>query len=142
MQTIVPMLAYEDGVAALEWLCQAFGFQEKTRCVDENGVLAHGEIALGDQIIMLAMPSPDYQGLKKHREHCEAARKWSEVPWVINGVMVYVDDIQAQYRQAKAAGATILSELEATYIGTRYRAEDLEGQRWMFVQMPKAGTGL
>jgi len=141
MQTIVPMLAYEDGIAALEWLCKAFGFTEKTRWV-ENGVLTHGEIALGNQIIMLAMPSPDYQGPKRHRESCEAARKWSQVPWIINGLLVYVDDIQTQYRQAKAAGATILSELESTEVGTRYRAEDLEGQRWMFVQMPKAGTGL
>ena len=56
--------------------------------MDEKGVLAHGEIALGDQVIMLAMPSPDYQGPKKHREQCEAARKWSQVPWIINGVMV------------------------------------------------------
>ena len=136
------MLAYEDGIAALEWLCRAFGFTEKARWVDENGVLAHGEIALGDQVIMLAMPSPDYQGPKKHREQCEAARKWSQVPWIINGVLVYVDDIQTQYRQAKAAGATILSEPESTDIGTRYRAEDLEGQRWMFVQKPKAETGL
>jgi len=47
---------------------------------------------------------------------------------------VSVDDVDAHYEQARAAGATILSELEDnTGIGQRqYRAEDLEGHRWMF----------
>ena len=31
MQQIVPMLAYEDGPAALDWLTKAFGFREVTR---------------------------------------------------------------------------------------------------------------
>jgi len=30
-QQIIPMLAYEDGVAAMDWLCKAFGFSEKKR---------------------------------------------------------------------------------------------------------------
>ena len=35
---------------------------------------------------------------------------------------------------AKAKGATILSAIETGDPGTRYRAEDLEGQRWMFME--------
>ena len=53
-----------------------------------------------------------------------------EQPYVIDGVLVYVEDVESHFEKAKAAGATILSPLE----GGRYRAEDLEGHRWMFMQ--------
>jgi PhnB protein len=57
-------------------------------------------------------------------------------PYIVDGVHVSVDDVDAHYGRAVAAGATILSELEDnTGIGQRqYRAEDLEGHRWMFAQ--------
>lgn len=134
MQSVIPMIAYEDGLAALDWLSRAFGFSERIRMVGENGRLAHGEMDTGDGVIMLATPTPDYQSPKRHREHCEAARKWSTVPWIIDGVLVYVDDLRAHFERAKREGAGILSELETGPHGTRYRVEDLEGHRWMFAQ--------
>jgi uncharacterized glyoxalase superfamily protein PhnB len=50
--------------------------------------------------------------------------------------MVYVADVDAHFEQARAAGATILSELEENPdLGERrYRVEDIEGHRLMFVQ--------
>ena len=132
--TVVPMISYEDGVAALEWLQRAFGFEERARMTTPDGRLSHGELAAGDGLIMLASPTPDYQGPKRHREGCEAARKWSAVPWVIDGVLVFVDDIDRHFARAKAAGATILSEIETDPPGKRYRAEDLEGHRWFFIE--------
>lgn len=131
---IIPMLAYEDGVAAMDWLCKVFGFTEKTRWLDDTGRLSHGEITFGDGIIMLASPTPDYQSPKHHRQHCEDAAKWYRVPYIINGVMVCVDDVEKHFQKAKENGATILSGLESGGPGLRYRAEDLEGQRWMFIQ--------
>jgi len=50
--------------------------------------------------------------------------------------MAEVDDTDAHYHRARAAGATILSEPEDQPFGRIYRAEDLEGHRWMFVQAP------
>lgn len=38
-QTVVPMISYEDGVAALDWLVNAFGFRERTRLCDPTGRL-------------------------------------------------------------------------------------------------------
>lgn len=134
-QTVIPMLSYEDGIAAIEWLSRAFGFRERMRMVDkENGRLTHGEMEIGDGIIMLATPTPDYESPKKHREHCEQSRKWAQVPWVIDGVLVYVDDVYKHYEHAKAAGATILTDVETGFPAARYRAEDIEGHRWMFMQ--------
>jgi uncharacterized glyoxalase superfamily protein PhnB len=134
MQGVIPMIAYEDGVAALEWLCKAFGFTEVIRMIGEDGSLAHGELETGGGIVMLATPSPHYQGPRRHREHCDAARKWSTVPWVVDGVLVYVDNVASHCEQARHAGAKILSEPETGPHGTRYRVEDREGHRWMFAE--------
>lgn len=130
----VPMIAYENGPAAMDWLATAFGFVERERMVNDDGVLDHGEMALDDAVIMMATPSPDYQGPRRHREHCEAAAAWSTVPYVIDGVLVAVADLDAHYARAKAAGAMILSEPTDNPYGRSYRVEDIEGHRWMFLQ--------
>jgi uncharacterized glyoxalase superfamily protein PhnB len=133
MPTVIPMLAYEDGVAALDWLSQAFGFRERARRTDASGRLTHGELEAGDGLIMLASPTPVYQGPRRHREHCAAAASWSRVPYIIDGVLVEVDDVDGHCKRARAAGASILSEPANQGEGFRqYRAEDLEGHRWMF----------
>ncbi len=133
-QTVIPMLAYRDGIAALDWLSRVFGFVERTRMLGEDGRLAHGELLANGNLIMLATPSPDYEGPTLHRSHCASTDAWLAVPWVVNGVLVYVDDVQAHYEAAKQAGARILTDVDDGYPGRRYRAEDLEGHRWMFMQ--------
>ena len=133
MADVIPFLTYEDGVAALDWLTKAFGFRETARFTSPDGRLAHGEMSVGDGEIMLASPSPDYASPKRHRAACATAAAWSALPWVIDGVLVYVDDVDAHHARAKAAGALILSEPEDGPPARRYRAEDLEGHRWMFM---------
>jgi uncharacterized glyoxalase superfamily protein PhnB len=131
---VIPMIAYEDGAGALDWLATTFGFRERTRMAGKDGRISHAEMETGEGLIMLASPTPDYESPRRHRESCEPARRWSAVPWVIDGVLVYVDDVVAHYERARRAGARILSEPEADDYGHRYRAEDLEGHRWMFLQ--------
>ena len=126
-------MTYEDGIAALEWLGEAFGFTETARFTSPDGKLAHGEMAIGDSVIMLASPSPDYQCPKRHRQECKSVAAWSAMPWIIDGVLVYVEDVDAHYAKAKAAGAMVLSEPEDGPPARRYRVEDLEGHRWMFM---------
>lgn len=137
-QPVTPMLMYEDGPAAMDWLATAFGFVERTRWLDDHGRLSHGEMvtAGGDGLIMMAGSVPAYEGPRRHREHCAAAAAWHEVPWVLNGIMVRVADVDAHFERAKQAGARILSEPEDAPYGRSYRVEDLEGQRWMFQQPP------
>jgi uncharacterized glyoxalase superfamily protein PhnB len=127
------MIAYEDGPAALDWLARACGFRERTRIMD-GGRLSHAEMETDFGLIMLATPSPDYEGPRRHRAHCEQAHRWSTVPWVVDGVMAYVLDVNTHFTRAERAGATILSPVEDGGPGRRYRAEDLEGHRWMFLQ--------
>jgi PhnB protein len=131
------MIAYEDSAAALDWLTRAFGFRERedSRYTESDGTVSHAEMELGGGVIMLATPTPDYQSPKHHAEVCEHARKWSAVPYIIDGLHVHVDDVDAHFRRARNAGAEILSEPEDQPYGERaYRVADLEGHRWMFAQ--------
>ena len=66
--SVVPMISYEDGIAALEWLRKAFGFRETARLTTPDGKLSHGEMEAGKGLIMLASPTPEYRSPKHHRE--------------------------------------------------------------------------
>src|SRR6059036_1809914 len=133
---LIPMLAYEDGAAAIDWLTRAFGFREQLRFQDEDGTVTHAELETGSGTVMLATPSPDYVSPKRLREISPEARKMAEVPYVIDGVLVEVVDVDAHFARAREAGATTLSEPEdVPDVGVRhYRVEDPEGHRWMFSQ--------
>jgi uncharacterized glyoxalase superfamily protein PhnB len=131
-QAVTPMLTYADGPAAMDWLAAAFGFTDRARWL-EDGRLSHGEMLAGGGLIMLAGMIDGYEGPLRHAEHCATARAWARTPYVVNGVLVRVPDVDAHFARAKAAGARILSEPEDTPYGRLYRVEDLEGHRWMFL---------
>jgi uncharacterized glyoxalase superfamily protein PhnB len=132
---IVPMLSYEDCAAAADWLAQAFGFREHERYADDTGRVTHVTLSLGEGVVMIGWPAAEYESPKHHAKNCERARRWLEVPYVVDGVLVHVDDVDAHCARAREAGARILSEPEDQSFGDRhYRAEDLEGHRWMFAQ--------
>jgi uncharacterized glyoxalase superfamily protein PhnB len=132
------MIAYENAGDAIDWLTAAFGFQEREgqRFTDEDGTVTHAELELEGEVVMLATPNADYQGPRRHRETCEAARRWQDNPWVIDGLFVEVDDVESHHARAVAGGATVIRPLEDNEpVGLRlYTAEDLEGHRWMFGQ--------
>jgi uncharacterized glyoxalase superfamily protein PhnB len=135
-QRLVPFLGYEDAAAAIEWLGAAFGATEKPeqRATDADGTVLHAELDLEGSTIFLSTPE-GYVGSRRHRESCETERGMHENPWVIDGLFVEVDDLDAHFAQAVEAGATILREPEEPGVGYRiYTAEDLEGHRWMFGQ--------
>src|SRR5438093_4075517 len=136
--TVVPMLSYERGAEAIEWLARAFGFREQpgTRHTAADGTVTHAQLEHGDGLIMLATPTPDYQSPNHHRETCAAADRWLVAAWVIDGVLVLGDDVDAHFERAKVAGATMLSTIEDGPVGRLYRVADLEGHRWMFLQPP------
>lgn len=134
-QRIVPMIAYEDAAAAIDWLVQAFGFEERgERYVMDDGTIGHAELQIGGERVMLATPNRDYQSPKTHRRSCAAAARWLDNPWVVDGLLVLVDDLDAHHARALEAGANVIRHPEEGRDGRLYTAEDLEGHRWMFQQ--------
>ena len=134
-QRIVPFIGYEDAAAAIEFLERAFGFRENREARhEEGGTIGHAELELDGATIYLSTP-PGYASPRTLRGESESARRAYDNPWVIDGHFVQVDDVDAHYERAKAAGATIIRERDEPGVGLRlYTAEDPEGHRWMFGQ--------
>ena len=103
-QRVIPMFSYEDVGRAADWIAQAFGFTETGRWADDDGRVTHVNMELDGGMIMLGYPSADYQSPKHHAEVCEQARTWRQTPYVVDGVHVSVDDIDAHYARAQAGG--------------------------------------
>ena len=133
MQPITPFLSYEDVGEALEWLSNVFGFTETFRLTGPGGEVTFGRMELDGGVIFMGPGGPHYQGPRRHAGTCGAARRWLDTPYVVDGVHAVVTDVDAHHERAAAAGARILSPPEDTDHGERiYRAEDLDGHRWMF----------
>ena len=122
MQRIVPYLVYADAPAALEFLVTAFAFEEHFRFPGEEGQLMHAEVGYQDNVVMLASAVAE-MGHASPRD----------LPGHHGSILCYVDDVDAHFERARAAGAEILSEPEDKFYGDRmYGAADPEGHRWYF----------
>jgi uncharacterized glyoxalase superfamily protein PhnB len=135
-QRVFPMIDYEDSRGAIEFLTRAFGFVEdlSQRFTDDDGTIGHAHLTLDGGGITLGQVGGGYQSPAHHAEVCEHARRWLETPYIVDGVLVYVDDLRAHFERARSQGATILTPIEEDFPGPRYRAADHEGHRWMFMQ--------
>ncbi len=130
-QKFIPMLAYADAEAALEFLCVAFGFEETMRLEMPDGRIGHAEVALGDHIVMLASAYPE-MGF-------QSPLKLGAVP---SQLMCWIDDVDAHHARARAAGAVIaVPPMDQDHGARVYRAIDLEGHRWIFASGGHADTG-
>jgi uncharacterized glyoxalase superfamily protein PhnB len=115
MPTLYPGLSYRDAPAAVAWLAKAFGFEELLVVPGPEGTVAHAELRFGTGVLMMgSMRDVD-------------AGRTQRAPYV------YVDDVDAHYDRAKAAGAEITMALHANdYGGRGYAGRDLEGNEWSF----------
>ena len=130
-QRIVPMLAYDDAPAAIEFLCEAFGFEVRSRMDMPDGRVGHAEVGYQGSVVMLA---------STWREGGMASPQ--ELSGVHAQLYCRVDDVDAHWARALAAGATLLGEPEDQPYGERsYRALDPEGHRWIFATPSSDGGG-
>jgi uncharacterized glyoxalase superfamily protein PhnB len=127
------MVGYEDVAGAADWLVRAFGFAEVER-FDHEGEVVRATLRLGTGVVMLGKPGDSYVNPLRLRRQCQAAARMYSVPWVVDGVWVQVDDVDAHRERARETGATLLGEIEDGPVGRLYRVKDPEGHRWMFAQ--------
>ena len=121
------MLAYADAAGAIEFLCDAFGFEVVMRLDGPDGTVGHAELQLGDAGAAVELASV-------WREAGMATP--AELPAVASQIGVELDsaaDVDAHYERARAAGAIVVGEPTDQEYGLRtYRAIDPEGHRWYF----------
>jgi uncharacterized glyoxalase superfamily protein PhnB len=109
--SIYPVIRYRDVRAGIEFLENAFGFRP-VHVYEEGGSIVHAELAYGDGMVMIG-PAQD-----------DVTPGWSYVA---------VDDADAHFEHAKAAGAEITRAIEDQEYGSRdYSARDPEGNVWSF----------
>lgn len=107
--TATPYLIIKDAASAMEFYKKAFGAIELERIADADGKVRHGEIMIGDSPIMLTDENEDFP-------------EWQS-PQSRGGTPVhlylYVEDCDALFNQAIAAGAKELLPMEDRFYGDR-----------------------
>ena len=137
-QSIVPMVAYADAAAAIDWLTEAFGFRERAeqRHTDEHGTVGHAEVEWAGEVVMLATPNEHYEGPRLHRATCESGAPLAGQPLGRRRALRH----RGRRRRPLCPGGRRGREghrplKDSPDAGMRlYTAEDCEGHRWMFGQ--------
>ena len=124
--TISPTMRYRQAPAAIEWLCRAFGFEKHLVVPGPNDTIYHAQLTWGNGMIMLSSRlDTEFNRLLKQPHELGGVE--SQSPYVI------VDDADAHYASAKAAGAKIVIDIaDASYGGRGYSCRDPEGHLWNF----------
>src|SRR5262245_64622713 len=104
--TVTPYLIIGGAAKALEFYKKAFGATEVLRMGDPSGKIGHAEIKIGDSPIMLADEFPD-MGFRGPRSLGGAAVS----------ILLYVEDVDARFNQAVAAGAKVLRPIKDQFYG-------------------------
>jgi uncharacterized glyoxalase superfamily protein PhnB len=122
--TVIPALRYRNAPAAIDWLCQVFGFTRRAVYANPDGTIAHAELALGGGMIMLGSAKDD-----KNSQRFSSPDELDGVE--TRGAYIVVADADAVHARAVAAGATIIRPLQNTDYGSReFAVKDPEGHSW------------
>lgn len=118
--SVTPYLIVKGGAEAIQFYKRAFGAVEQMRMASPDGRIGHAEIKIGDSVIMLADEHPEMGHYS---------------PQSLGGagvsLMVYVDHVDAVFKQAVASGAKELQPLKNQFYGNRSGTlEDPFGHRW------------
>src|SRR5207248_1041715 len=109
--SVTPVLNIEGAAEAIEFYKKAFGAEERARALGPNNTIMHAEIKIGGSIIMMS----DAMKLPPTRSSC----------------LLYVEDADASWKRALAAGAQVAMPLQDQFWGDRYGVvTDKWGNRW------------
>jgi len=119
-RAITPYLTCRDATRAIDFYKRAFGAVETMRLADSEGRIGHAELLIGGSPIMLSDEHPDFDAIS---------------PQTLNGTSVaihlYVEDVDAVFNRAVAAGAKAARPLRDEFYGDRTcTVVDPFGHRW------------
>ena len=122
--TVIPALRYRDARAAIDWLCQVFGFERRAVYDGPNGTIGHAELTLGGGMMML--------GSQKDDEYGRSFKSPGELGGLgTRSAYIVAADADAVYARALEAGGVIVRPLQDTPYGSReFAVKDPEGHSW------------
>jgi PhnB protein len=110
--SVTPYLVVHGADKLIDFLLQAFDAREIERLTRPNGAIGHAEVRIGDSVVMMS----------------EAGGEWQPMP---GALYLYVNDVDATYKQALRAGATSTMEPTDQFYGDRSAGvKDLTGNQW------------
>ena len=110
--TVTPYITVDNAGEVMDFLKKAFGAQETFAMRDEQGNVRHGEMKVGTSMVMMGSSHDQY----KTRP---------------GNFYVYVEDCDAVYKKALAAGGKSLSEPSTQFYGDRHGGvTDSQGNNW------------
>ena len=117
---VIPALAFQGADDAIKWYVNVFGAKEKMRFDSPDKTVAHGEITIGDCVVMVSEENPQY----------------SKSPKTLNGnsvnLCIYVPDVDATIQKAVDNKARLIMHAEDQFYGDRSgRIEDPFGYIWI-----------
>ncbi len=116
---VTPYLHYDDVAAMIDWLTRVFGFIERGRWLDGQGVLRNAEIYVGDLEVWLD-GDPEYWNQRARRPE-----EW---------IGIWVEDVDAMYARVQAAGVEATPPENKFYAVRTFEVTDPEGYTWGFLQ--------
>ncbi|WP_329130548.1 VOC family protein [Streptomyces sp. NBC_01476] len=119
--SVYPTLRYQDARAAITMLKDAFGFTEVAVYENEDGTVAHAELAYGNGMVMLGT--------------ARAEGRFGELARDLGPVSVYVavEDADVHHARAVSYGVKVVMPLTDQEYGSRdYIVRDAEGNLWTF----------
>jgi uncharacterized glyoxalase superfamily protein PhnB len=128
-------LTYRDAAAAIDWLCEAFGFEVRLRVEGADGQIVHSELTYGEALIMVGDEREDADRAWRARMKSPASLGGNT-----QSLMLFVDDADAHCARARAAGAQIVEEPAVHDYGDDYWSDrsygalDPEGHLWWITQ--------
>jgi uncharacterized glyoxalase superfamily protein PhnB len=133
-------LYYRDAARMIDWLCEAFGFEIRLKVEGEGGRIEHSELTYGDGLIMVG---PEHAGAEQRfgTDMLSPLTAGGNT----QGLMLYVDDLDAHCARARAAGAKIVAEPALHDYGDDYWADrsygalDPEGHLWWISERIRSG---
>ena len=124
--TVIPCLRYRDAIAAIDWLCAAFGFERQAVYAD-GGTVHHAQLTFGNGMVMLGSADNASEWGRQIAQPDEIGLRETQSPCVV------VRDADAHYARAVAAGATVVQDIaDQAYGGRGYSCRDPEGHLWWF----------
>jgi PhnB protein len=119
-QTLSPSLIVDPASKAIDYYKRAFGATERGIMNGPDGRIAHAELQIGDSVLMLSDPFP-----------MQNAKSPKELGGTTVSIFMYVEDVDAVYKQAIAAGGTSTMEPDNQFWGDRFGALiDPFGHAW------------
>jgi uncharacterized glyoxalase superfamily protein PhnB len=131
---------YDDPRAAIDWLCQAFGFEVRLKVEGDDGVIHHSELCFGEALIMVSGTGgkETWQALYRSPQATGG--------WITQACALFVDDVDAHHERAVAAGARVVREPVTNdygddyWVDRTYGALDPEGHLWWFMQRIRSSS--